>query len=108
MRVEMREIQGKARVKESFAPIGFFLVGVLVFGLATGFAEKAYSQRFPDAPAPVVSAPLRKMVDECGAYMWVQWNVPRDPTVDKEGPYIPMKDRIKQKSTAGRISPRGN
>jgi hypothetical protein len=97
------EIQGKMRLKESFTPFGIFLVGILLFGLVTGFAEKAYFQRFPDAPAPVVSAPLRKMVDECGVYMWVQWNVPRDPTVDKEGPYIPMKDRIKQKGTAGRI-----
>jgi hypothetical protein len=97
------EIQGKMRLKESFTPFGIFLVGILLFGLVTGFAGKAYFQKFPDAPAPVVSAPLRKMVDECGVYMWVQWNVPRDPTVDKEGPYIPMKDRIKQKSTAGRI-----
>lgn len=103
MRVEMREIQGKARVKESFTPIGLFLVGVLVFGLATGFVEKAYYQRNPDAPAPVVSAPLRKMVDECGVYMWVQWQVPRDPTVDKEAPYVSMKDRLKQKGTTGRI-----
>ncbi len=98
------EIQGKMRLKESFTPFATFLVGMLLFGLATGFLEKAYFQKFPDAPAPVVSAPARKMVDECGAYMWVQWNVPRDPTVDKEGPYIPMKDRIKKKSTAGRIA----
>ncbi len=97
------EIQGKMRLKESFTPLGIFLAGILLFGIFTGMVEKAYVQRFPDAPAPVVSAPLRKEVDECGAYMWVQWNVPRDPTVDKEGPYIPMKDRIKQKSTAGRI-----
>jgi hypothetical protein len=104
MRVEMREIQGKMRIKESFTPFGIFLAGVLLFGLATGFVDKAYFQRFPDAPAPVVTALQRKMVDECGVYMWVQWNVPRDPTVDKEGPYISMKDRLKQKSTTGRIT----
>jgi hypothetical protein len=98
------EIQGKATVKESFTPIIAFLIGILAFGMATGFVGKAYYQKFPDAPAPVVSAPARKMVDECGVYMWVQWQVPRDPTVDKEGPYIPMKDRIKQKSTAGRLA----
>ena len=97
------EIQGKMRLKESFRPIGMFFVGVLLFGLATGFLEKAYYQKFSDAPIPVVTAPARKLVDECGVFMWVQWQTPRDPTVDKEGPYIPMKDRIKQKSTAGRI-----
>jgi hypothetical protein len=97
------EIQGKATIKESFTPIGIFLFGILAFGMVTGFVGKAYYQEFPDAPAPVVSAPARKMVDECGVYMWVQWRVPRDPTVDKEGPYIPMKDRIKQKSTGGRL-----
>jgi hypothetical protein len=98
------EIQGKATVKETFTPFTIFLFGVLLFGLTTGFAEKAYNQKFPDAPPPVVSAPARKMVDECGVYMWVRWQVPRDPSVDKEGPYIPMKERIKQKSTAGRIA----
>jgi hypothetical protein len=98
------EIQGKATIKESFTPFLAFLGAVLLFGLFTGLAGKAYYQRFPDAPAPVVSAPLRKMVDECGVYMWVQWNVPRDPTVDKEGPYIPMKDRVNRKSTAGRLA----
>jgi hypothetical protein len=97
------EIQGKATIKESFMPFLIFLAGGLLFGMGTGLVGKAYFQKFPDAPAPVVIAPARKMVDECGVYMWVQWQVPRDPTVDKEGPYIPMKDRIKQKSTAGRL-----
>jgi hypothetical protein len=98
------EIQGKMRIKESFRPFGIFLVGILLFGLGTGFIEKAYFQQFPDAPAPVVTAPARKLVDECGNFMWVQWQTPRDPTVDREGPYIPMKDRLKQKSTSGRIA----
>jgi hypothetical protein len=97
------EIQGKATIKESFTPFTIFLIGVLLFGITTGLVQKAYYQKSPDVPAPVVSAPARKMVDECGVYMWVQWNVPRDPTIDKEGPYVSMKDRLKQKSTAGRL-----
>ncbi len=100
------EIQGKMRIKESPKVFGIFLAGVLLFGLATGFAEKAYYQRNPDAPIPVVSAPSRKEVDECGVWMWVRWDTPPDPTVDKEKPYVPMRERIKKKSsTAGRISP---
>ncbi len=98
------EIQGRATIKESFTPISLFLAGILAFGMFTGLLSRAYFQRFPDAPAPVVSAPVRKMVDECGVYMWVQWDVPRDPTVDGEEPFVSMADRIKQRNTRGQRS----
>ncbi len=99
------EIQGKMRLKESFTPFGMLVIGVLLFGLAVGFLDKAYYQRIPDPQIPVVTAPARKLVDECGVFMWVRWDTPRDPTVDREAPYVPMRERVKAKSTAGRISP---
>ncbi len=94
------EIQGRARVKESLTPIIIFLVGIVLLGFTTGFIDKAYYQKHADVPPPVVKAESRKLVDECGVFMSVQWDVPRDPTIDKEAPYISMKERIKQKSAA--------
>ncbi len=98
------EIQGKARVKESLAPISLFLAGILAFGLGTGFLAKSSYQRFPDAPSPVVTANSRKLVDECGVFMWVEWRTPRDSTIDREAPYVSMRERLKQKA-ARRINP---
>ncbi len=105
MRVEIREIQGKARLKESFGPIGLFLVGVMIFGFATGFIQKAVYQSRADVPAPIVEASSRKLVDECGVFMWVEWHTPRDPIIDGEVKYVPMRERVKQKARTGGINP---
>ncbi len=98
------EIQGKARIKESLTPISLFFAGILVFGLTTGFLNKFSYQRFPNAPAPIVTADSRKLVDECGVFMWVEWRTPPDPTVDREAPYVSMRERLKQQATK-RINP---
>jgi hypothetical protein len=90
------EIQGKARVKESFVPMGIFLVGILIFGLATGFLDKEYYRRVTDPQLPVVAASSRKLVDECGVFMFTDWHTPPDPSIDKEAPYVPMRLRVKQ------------
>ncbi len=105
MRVEIREIQGKMRLKESYTPIGIFLAGILVFAFATGFIQKAAYQGRPDVPAPIVEAASRKLVDECGVFMWVEWHTPRDSTIDGEVKYVPMRERVKQKAKYGGINP---
>ncbi len=90
------EIQGKARVKESLMPIGMFLVGILLFGLAAGFIDKEYFRRVANPKPPVVEASSRKLVDECGVFMFTDWHTPLDPTIDKDAPYVPMRQRAKQ------------
>ncbi len=95
----MREIQGKATVKESLVPISVFLIMILTFGLTTGFLQKSYYQSNPDAPQSIVTANSRKLVDECGVFMWVDWKTPPDPTIDREAPYVSMRERLKQRTT---------
>jgi hypothetical protein len=85
------------RRKESLQPIAYFALGVLVFGFGAGFAEKTYYQQVSNPPVPVVKADSRKLVDECGNFMWVEWVTPPDASIDRPVPYVPMRDRVKQK-----------
>lgn len=91
------EYQTSVRRKESLRPIAFFVIGVLFFGFGAGFVEKAYYQQVSNPPVPVVKADSRKLVDECGNFMWVQWVTPPDSSVGRPVPYVPMRDRVKQK-----------